>query len=53
MRGIRKMLREFVWKTFENTGSIDAYVFYKEIEEKNQLTKDKTTAMEETVGVPG
>jgi hypothetical protein len=46
------MLREFVWKTFENTGSIDAYVFYKEIEEKNQLIKDKVSNVEEVGNVP-
>jgi len=26
------MLRDFIWKTFENTGNIDAYLLYKEIE---------------------
>lgn len=26
------MLRNFTWKAFENTGNIDAYLLYKEIE---------------------
>ena len=29
------MLKEFVWKTFENTGGIEFYMFYREIEEKS------------------
>lgn len=41
------MLREFVWRTFENTGSLDAYMFYKEIEEKKRLVKDHSMAQEE------
>ncbi len=41
------MLKEFAWMTFENTGSIDAYVFYKEIEDKNLAAKEKTIAEEE------
>lgn len=35
------MLKDFVWKTFEKTGSIDSYVFYKEIKEKNSLNAQK------------
>lgn len=31
------MLRDFIWKTFEGTGRIDLYIFYKEIE----MTKDE------------
>ena len=26
------MLKEFLWETFKKTGNIEAYVFYKEIE---------------------
>lgn len=40
-------LREFVWKTFENTGSIDAYSFYREIEEKRKVLDERQTAEEE------
>ncbi|MCX8130261.1 MAG: YqzL family protein [Clostridia bacterium] len=45
------MLREFVWKTFENTGSLDAYVFFKEIEEKNRIKQDSSIAEEEAASV--
>lgn len=30
------MLKDFAWKTFENTGSIDSYILYKEIDEKRK-----------------
>ncbi|MBP5427440.1 MAG: YqzL family protein [Clostridiales bacterium] len=36
------MLLETIWKTFEITGSIDAYMCYKEIEQVSQKeTKEK------------
>lgn len=41
------MLKEFAWKTFENTGSIDSYIFYKEIEEKNKAVAESRIAEEE------
>jgi hypothetical protein len=28
------MLKEFAWRTFEDTGNIDSYMFYKELEKK-------------------
>ena len=30
-------LKDFAWRTFEETGDIDAYVFLREIEEKNNF----------------
>lgn len=36
------MLKEFLWEAFRKTGNIEAYVFYKEIENKiesNQKSK--------------
>ena len=41
------MLRDFAWKTFENTGNIDAYVFLKEIEEKNKIISERNVPEEE------
>ena len=41
------MLKEFIWRTFEDTGDIDFYVFYKEFEDKNMAVKDKFFAEEE------
>lgn len=41
------MLKEFAWNTFINTGNIDAYVFFKEIEEKSRVLKEASMAEEE------
>jgi len=41
------MLKEFAWSAFEMTGSIDAYVFYKEIEAQNRVQEDNLLAKEE------
>ena len=41
------MFKEFIWRTFEDTGDIDFYVFYKEFEGKNKAGKDKFIAEEE------
>ncbi len=41
------MLKEFVWRTFENTGNVDAYIFYKEIEERNKVPAFNNIAEDE------
>lgn len=41
------MLREFAWRTFENTGSLDAYILYREIEVKNKAISESVIAREE------
>jgi len=42
------MLREFAWKAFESTGSIDSYIFLKEIENhQNQAFSERKRAEEE------
>ncbi|HHW49520.1 MAG TPA: YqzL family protein [Clostridiaceae bacterium] len=41
------MLKDFLWKAFECTGSIDSYIFYKEIEEKDRALKERKIAEEE------
>lgn len=46
-RGITFMLKEFVWRTFENTGNVDAYIFYKEIEERNKVPAFNNIAEDE------
>lgn len=40
------MLKEFLWETFKSTGSIEAYVFYKEIEEKDEISEIDQTVEE-------
>ncbi|MCR4435598.1 MAG: YqzL family protein [Clostridiales bacterium] len=35
------MLKDFVWKVFENTGNIDDYIFFKELEGVNETVDDK------------
>lgn len=41
------MLKEFAWKVFENTGSIDTYILMKEIEEKNKTVEETAVVKEE------
>lgn len=41
------MLKEFAWKAFECTGSIDTYIFMKEIEEKNRIVEETAVVREE------
>ncbi len=41
------MLKDFVWKTFEFTGDIDNYMFFKEIEEKNKVLNESRIAEDE------
>lgn len=41
------MLKEFVWNTFEKTGNVDLYVFFREIEAKNRGISEHNTAVEE------
>lgn len=38
------MLKEFAWKTFEFTGSIDSYIFYREIEERDSAAEQRRMA---------
>lgn len=41
------MLKEFAWETFEKTGNIDSYMFYKEIDQKKKAFKESKVAEEE------
>jgi len=41
------MLKDFAWKAFESTGDIEAYKFYKEIEQKSKLLNETKIAEEE------
>ncbi|HEX9062484.1 MAG TPA: YqzL family protein [Clostridia bacterium] len=41
------MLKEFVWKAFEATGDVDTYMFFREIEERDKVTKERNAAHEE------
>lgn len=41
------MLKEFAWKAFESTGSIDSYIFLKEIEEKNRIAEEAEAVKDE------
>ncbi len=51
------MLREFAWKTFENTGSVNAYVFYREIEtyrrqeSQTKLAQDEVASIKQTLDI--
>ena len=41
------MLEEFLWGAFENTGSVDAYIFLKEIEQLNKVAVENKGSNEE------
>jgi hypothetical protein len=41
------MFREFAWRTFENTGSVDAYMLFREIEVKDKAVTESIIAQEE------
>ena len=40
------MFMEFAWNTFINTGILESYLFFKEIEERNR-TEENNRAPEE------
>ena len=35
------MMKETIWNMFEKTGNLQAYLFYKEIEKKDQLKSER------------
>lgn len=39
------MLKEFAWQVFEFTGNIDMYVFFKEMEERQKVSKEAVRAI--------
>ncbi|AEV68086.1 YqzL family protein [Acetivibrio clariflavus] len=41
------MLKEFAWKVFESTGSIDTYILLKEIEEKSRVAEETEATKDE------
>lgn len=41
------MIKDFLWKTFENTGNIEAYMVYKEIGKKDKTLNQKKIAEDE------
>jgi len=41
------MLRDFAWRAFEQTGSIESYIFLKEIEESKKVFDETKKAEEE------
>lgn len=43
------MLKEFLWEAFQRTGNIEAYVMYKEIEERTEREKEKGGVREDVL----
>ena len=41
------MLRDFAWRAFEQTGSIESYIFFREIEESKKVFDETKIAEEE------
>ena len=35
------MLKDFAWKAFENTGSIDSYIFFRELDGTGEAQQSK------------
>jgi hypothetical protein len=48
-KGDTNMLKEFAWNAFTKTGSIDAYVFYRELDGKGRHMDNERKAEEEVV----
>ncbi len=40
-------LKEFVWRAFEVTGNVDAYVLYKELDDSLRVSNHTLIAREE------
>lgn len=38
------MLKDFAWNSFEHTGNIDFYIFYREINERNRAEDERIIA---------
>ena len=47
------MLKDFAWNTFEYTGNIDSYFFFKEIEERKNAAEQKGIAEAEAATSKG
>ncbi len=43
------MLKEFAWKTFEDTGGIDSYLFYRNLEDLYHAENKGTEVFEEVL----
>jgi hypothetical protein len=41
------MLKDFFWSTFENSGNIQAYIFYKELNELDKVNNENLINKEE------
>jgi hypothetical protein len=37
------MLKELFWDTFKNSGNIEAYIFFKELDEYNKSSNENKT----------
>lgn len=44
------MLKDFLWEVFRNSGSIEAYVFYKELDEVTSV-KDESFIIKDEVAL--
>lgn len=47
------MLKDFAWSTFEFTGNIDSYFFFKEMEERKSTAEQKEAAEAEAAITKG
>lgn len=41
------MFKEFIWNTFIDTGNLESYIFFKEIEERDKAAEQRNLAQAE------
>jgi len=47
------MFKEFAWNTFIETGNLESYIFYKEIEERDRAAEQRKLAESEAAPSAG
>lgn len=45
--GLLYMLKDFAWNIFMRFGIVDSYIFYREIEERNEAEEQRKTGVAE------
>lgn len=45
--GKHQMFKEFIWNTFIDTGNLESYIFFKEIEERDKAAEQRNLAQAE------
>lgn len=51
--GLQLMFKEFAWNAFVETGNLDIYMFYREIEERDRAAEQRNLAEDEAAPSTG